>query len=89
MLGMHSSIQWLIFMWVEALVLQILYKFFPRREWEEESVRGKVVVITGAGSGLGRCVAKGMAQRGAVVVLGEHKCNIFLQIKFAQIFNRL
>lgn len=35
------------------------------------SIRGKVVAITGAGSGIGRATAKLLAERGAYVVLGS------------------
>lgn len=36
----------------------------------EENVDGKVVVVTGANSGLGKNVAEEMAKRGAMVVMG-------------------
>lgn len=37
------------------------------------SIEGKVVVITGAGSGIGRATAKLLAERGAFVVLGARR----------------
>ncbi len=37
------------------------------------SIEGKVIVITGAGSGIGRATAKLLAERGALVVLGARR----------------
>lgn len=74
MFGTIASIPWMVFMFWEAIILQILYRILPlqrRVPEEEESVSGKVVVITGAGSGIGRYVATEMAKRGAIVVMGE------------------
>jgi len=45
------------------------FRFFSKRDENEESVRGKVVVITGANSGIGKEVALQMAQKGAIVVM--------------------
>ncbi|OXA44408.1 Retinol dehydrogenase 12 [Folsomia candida] len=70
MWGMHASIIRLIFMGVEFLVLQIMYRLLPLRKFGEESVLGKVVIITGAGTGLGKYVAHEMVKRGAKVVMG-------------------
>lgn len=72
MWGMHASIIRLIFMGVEFLVLQIMYRLLPLRKFGEESVLGKVVIITGAGTGLGKYVAHEMVKRGAKVVMGTY-----------------
>lgn len=37
---------------------------------DEEAVQGKIVVVTGASSGLGKMVALHLAKRGAIVVMG-------------------
>ncbi len=58
-------------------LLQKLYLFLewtgiknpPSRNRPEINIKGKVVVITGANSGLGKHVALEMAKRGAVVIL--------------------
>ena len=38
-----------------------------------EGITGKVVVITGASSGLGEATARYLAERGATVVLGARR----------------
>ena len=38
-----------------------------------DNIRGKVVVITGASSGLGEATARYLAERGATVVLGARR----------------
>lgn len=70
-LGIRASLPYLIFMYIEALVLSILFRLLPRKKtWKEVPVQNKVVVITGANSGLGLSVAKSMAKRGARVIMG-------------------
>ncbi len=71
MFGTIASLPWMCFMWLEALLLQIAYKILPLKTWDEENVAGKVVVVTGAGSGLGRWVTEAMVKRGAKVVMGK------------------
>ncbi len=66
-----SSLHWMLFVWIRTLLLQIVFKIRPLKSWDEENVSGKIVVITGAGSGLGRSVAEAMAKRGAKVVMGK------------------
>ena len=39
----------------------------------ENNIKGKVVVITGASSGLGEAAAKHLAQLGAAIVLGARR----------------
>ncbi|XP_021961776.2 retinol dehydrogenase 12 [Folsomia candida] len=46
-----------------------MYRLLPLRKFGEESVLGKVVIITGAGTGLGKYVAHEMVKRGAKVVM--------------------
>jgi NADP-dependent 3-hydroxy acid dehydrogenase YdfG len=41
----------------------------------ENNIKGKVVVITGASSGLGEAAAKHLSQRGATVVLGARRAD--------------
>ena len=41
------------------------------------NVGGKVVVITGAGSGMGEAAARHLAERGAIVVLGRARAVAF------------
>jgi NADP-dependent 3-hydroxy acid dehydrogenase YdfG len=38
-----------------------------------ENIQGKIVVITGASSGLGEATARYLSERGAVVVLGARR----------------
>ena len=40
---------------------------------DRENIAGKVVVITGASSGLGDATARHLAERGAIVVLGARR----------------
>ncbi len=40
-----------------------------------DNIRGKVVVITGASSGLGEATARHLAERGATVVLGARRAD--------------
>src|SRR5215469_11953046 len=44
-----------------------------KRKMETSSIAGKVVVITGASSGIGESTAKRLARRGAKVVLGARR----------------
>ena len=46
-----------------------------RRDHEQDNIRGKVVVITGASSGLGEATARYLAERGATVVLGARRAD--------------
>jgi NADP-dependent 3-hydroxy acid dehydrogenase YdfG len=46
-----------------------------KREMEMSNIAGKVVVITGASSGIGESTAKLLAERGAKVVLGARRSN--------------
>ncbi|MDB5141844.1 MAG: short-chain dehydrogenase/reductase, partial [Mucilaginibacter sp.] len=39
----------------------------------DENINGKIVVITGASSGLGHAAAEYLADRGATVVLGARR----------------
>lgn len=39
----------------------------------QENITGKVVVITGASSGLGEATARYLAERGAIAVLGARR----------------
>jgi NADP-dependent 3-hydroxy acid dehydrogenase YdfG len=43
---------------------------------ETSNITGKVVVITGASSGIGKSTAKLLAARGATVVLGARRLNL-------------
>ena len=41
----------------------------------ENNIKDKVIVITGASSGMGEAAARYLAQRGAVVVLGARRAD--------------
>ncbi|KNC50096.1 uncharacterized protein AMSG_11914 [Thecamonas trahens ATCC 50062] len=61
------NLQW----WQAGLALLVVYKVIQWLVWltSTESVKGKVAVITGGGSGLGRLMALNLAKQDAVVVL--------------------
>jgi len=66
---LHASASLLAFYLIEWFILQIIRLFRGPTPKTEESVQGKVVVITGANSGLGKYTAGEFAKRGAKVVL--------------------
>jgi len=66
---LHASASLLAFYLIEWFILQIIRLFRGPTPKTEESVQGKVVVITGANSGLGQYTAGEFAKRGAKVVL--------------------
>ncbi|MCB1640308.1 MAG: SDR family oxidoreductase, partial [Xanthomonadales bacterium] len=45
-----------------------------------DNIRGKVIVITGASSGMGEATARGLAAKGAKVVLGARRADRLAQI---------
>ena len=45
-----------------------------------DNIRGKVIVITGASSGMGEATARGLAAQGAKVVLGARRADRLAQI---------
>ncbi len=70
-MALHASIFQLIYFLVEWFILQTIRMLqggaSPRTE---ESVEGKLFVITGANSGLGKYASQEIAKRGATVVMG-------------------
>ncbi|ODN03819.1 Retinol dehydrogenase 12 [Orchesella cincta] len=46
-----------------------MFKIFGISEMEEEPIAGKIAIVTGSNSGIGKQVAKDLAARGATVVL--------------------
>ena len=52
-----------LFYWAQSVVL-----FFVPSRYKEKSVAGDVVLVTGAGSGIGRLLALRLANRGARIV---------------------
>lgn len=55
-----------LYYWVEGIILY----FVPRR-FKLKDVTGEIVLITGAGSGIGRLMALKFAARGAILVLWD------------------
>lgn len=70
-MGLHATPLQLIYFLFDYLFSHVVRLFQPLSErHDEENVQGKVVVVTGANSGLGKYTAKSMAQRGATVIMG-------------------
>lgn len=65
MLNFLSPSKW----WVWLLLLAVAAFVWQRRRSQPVSLAGKVVIITGASSGIGRATAHAFAQAGAKVVL--------------------
>ncbi|OXA42601.1 retinol dehydrogenase 12 [Folsomia candida] len=63
-----SVVRFLIFFF-QSVFHQISRKICGPPKRREDDARGKVVVVTGANAGLGKCVAMEMAKRGAVVIM--------------------
>ncbi|CAF0837210.1 unnamed protein product [Rotaria sp. Silwood1] len=55
----------LVYYWIKALLRTLFVQNVPK------SVRGEIILVTGAGSGLGRGTAKRLASLGATVVLWD------------------
>lgn len=61
-----SALGKILYLWFEAIIL-----FFIPASWREKSIDGEVVLITGAGSGLGQLLAVRFAEKGARVVVWD------------------
>lgn len=61
----------LIYTHLEYMVQYFGYVLFGIGDMEEELVTGKVAIVTGSNSGIGKQVAKELADRGATVILGK------------------
>lgn len=68
-MALHASPFQLFYFLVEWFIGQVIRLFQGPSKRTEESVDGKVVVITGANSGLGKYAAEELAKRGATIVM--------------------
>lgn len=69
-MGLHASPLQLIYFLFDYMFAHVVRLFQGNAPRTEENVDGKVVIVTGANSGLGKYTAEEMAKRGAVVVMG-------------------
>lgn len=65
-----------IWTWLEYFFDSFQFKIFGLGDMEEEPVVGRVAIVTGSNTGLGKQVVKELADRGATVILGnlEDQC---------------
>lgn len=82
----HAPLWYLLYSFLEFPVLAVLQRIYLFLEWvgiknppsknrEEIDIKDKVIVVTGANSGLGKYTAIEMAKRGAVVILACRDLN--------------
>jgi NADP-dependent 3-hydroxy acid dehydrogenase YdfG len=64
----------------ELHLLLKLYRTKKITKKMENNIKNKVIIITGASSGLGEETAKHLAQKGAIVVLGARRADKLEQI---------
>ncbi|CAL8087259.1 unnamed protein product [Orchesella dallaii] len=69
-MGLHATPYQLAYFLFEYIFAHIVELFRGPPPRTEDNVDGKVVVVTGANSGLGKYTAEEMAKRGAVVIMG-------------------
>lgn len=69
MAGQLPSFFTLICMGIEYVFYRLYRLFFGPGEIYEQSVRGKIIIVTGANSGLGKVTTLELAKRGATVVM--------------------
>ncbi|CAL8087253.1 unnamed protein product [Orchesella dallaii] len=58
-----------IIIFLEALIDSTSFKIFGISEMEEDPVAGKIAIVTGSNCGIGKQVARDLAERGATVIL--------------------
>lgn len=59
-----------IWLYLDIMLDALSYRIFGLGDLEEESVTGKVAIVTGSNAGIGKQVARDLADRGAKVILG-------------------
>lgn len=63
-----------VLIYFEYLIDAICFRIFGigPGDMEEEPITGKVAIVTGANTGIGKQLAKELADRGATVILGKY-----------------